>query len=299
VPAPVRAAPAVLAHANPPALTPRHEGARDPALTATDGGSAHRWRRSDAAPRQAQARRPVDTPWRQPRAHERHAVQPCCGAPVAGDAEARQALVPCAQDGPATGLRARTVRPQPRDGPRGRPGPTARPAPRVAQRAAAVAAARAARPARIAPHRCVILATNALATAPRPPPAGWAGDHGQGRVARGCRWLQDPQWVASSRFLQTPARLMALGLVMTLGLWVYAAVDYRSRQARKAHAATVPDHQGKRRHHPPARGVWHGCVGMPWRCQAGQGPMVLQLTAAHQPWRRRRGPPSRWCDDVQ
>jgi hypothetical protein len=86
---------------------------------------------------------------------------------------------------------------------------------------------------------------------------------------------------------------------MTVWLVGSAAWAYRRRTARKAQAATGPHPQGKRMHQPTARGVLHDVVGMHVRCQAGQWPLVLQLTAAQQPWRRRRGQPSRWLDDVQ
>jgi hypothetical protein len=67
VPATLSAAPAVLADADPPTMTPLAEGSRDHALTSTDGGVAQRWGRIDAVPRPPQAQRPVDKPLRQPR----------------------------------------------------------------------------------------------------------------------------------------------------------------------------------------------------------------------------------------
>src|ERR1700752_2865130 len=73
VPATVGAAPAGLAAVNPQALTLRPAGARAHALTSTDGGIAPRWLRIASEPRQAQARRTVDQPWRQPRDQARTA----------------------------------------------------------------------------------------------------------------------------------------------------------------------------------------------------------------------------------
>ena len=169
----------------------------------------------------------------------------------------------------------------------------------VSQIAGALAAALTTRHARIDQQRCVILATHARDPAQLPPPAVLAGSTGQGPVARGCRWLQDPQLFAASRSLQPPERLMALRLVMTVGLLVYAAVADRLRQALQDHAATFPDPQGKRRQHPTARWVLPDLVGIPWRCQAGPWPMVRTLTAAHQPLRRLRGQPSMPFDDVR
>jgi hypothetical protein len=207
--------------------------------------------------------------------------------------------VTCAPDVPPTLLSARTGRTQPRDGQRGRPGPDARPAQVVDQRDGAWASALASRPALIAQHRWVILAPNALDTAHLPPQAVLAGDQGQVRGERGCRFLTDPQLLAAARYLKQPARIMALVLVMTLCLLVDAAVDYRLRHARKDHEATCPDQQGQRSHHPTARGGVQGFVGMHLRGQAGQWPILLNLTADQQHWLRLLGQPSRWLYDVK
>ena len=56
VPATVSAAQAVLAQANPQALTMRHEGYRAHEWTSTYGGIEQRWLLIDSEPRQAQAR---------------------------------------------------------------------------------------------------------------------------------------------------------------------------------------------------------------------------------------------------
>jgi hypothetical protein len=74
-PAPVGAAHAVLAHANPQALTRWHAGSRDHALTSSSGGMAPRGLRIDSASRPAQARRTVDPPWRQQRAKALHTLK--------------------------------------------------------------------------------------------------------------------------------------------------------------------------------------------------------------------------------
>ena len=50
---------------------------------------------------------------------------------------------------------------------------------------------------------------------------------------------------------------MALLMVMTVCLLVYAALEYRIRTALKEHAATFPDQKGKRIQNPTARWVFH------------------------------------------
>ena len=204
-----------------------------------------------------------------------------------------------AQDLHATCLSARTVRTQPRYGKRGRPGPDARPAQVVYQIDGALAASRASRPALIDQHSCFILATHELDTAHLPPQEVLAGDKGQVRVEHGFRFLKDPQFLASSLYLKKPERIMALLMVMPLCLLVYAALEYRIRQARKDHEATFPDHQGKRIQHPTARGVFHCFVGIHLLCQAGQWPIVLNLTAEHQHLLRLLGQPYMWFYDVK
>lgn len=93
--------------------------------------------------------------------------------------------------------------------------------------------------------------------------------------------------------------MMALLMVMTVCLLVYAAVEYRIRQALNDHEATLPDQQGQRIQHPTARWVFHDFVGIHWLCQAGQWPMVLNLTAEHQHLLRLLGKPSMQFYDVR
>ena len=74
---------------------------------------------------------------------------------------------------------------------------------------------------------------------------------------------------------------MALLLVMTVCVLGYAALESRRRTALKEHAATFPDHKGKRIQHPTARWVFHSFVGMHGLFIPGQGLMVLNLTDEH------------------
>jgi transposase len=201
-----------------------------------------------------------------------------CGTAFACEADARQALSTFAQDLHATCLSASTLRAPPRYGKRGRPGPEARPAHVVYPIEGALAAALTARQALIDPHGCVLLATNALDTTQLPPQEVLEGDKGQGHAERGCRLLKDPQCFASSLYLKKPERIMALLMVMTVCVLVYAALAYRLRQALKDHAATLPNQQGKQIQTPTARWVFHSFVGSHLLCQAGQWPIVLNLT---------------------
>jgi transposase len=249
--------------------------------------------------RSAPARRTVDKPWRQQRDNDTKALKKLCRTPVACEAAARQALATFEPDVQTIDLAASTVCAQPRDSTRGRPGPTARPDQVVYRIDGAFASTLAARQARIDRHGCFILATNALDKTQRPPHEVLEGDKGQVPVARGCRLLKDPPFLASSLYLKKPERIMALLMVMTVCLLVYAALEYRIRKARHDHTATFPDQRGQRIQHPTARWVFHSCGGIHWRCQAGQWPMVLNLTAAHQHVLRLLGQPYMALDDVQ
>ena len=71
---------------------------------------------------------------------------------------------------------------------------------------------------------------------------------------------------------------MALLMVMTVCLLVYAALEYRIRTVLKEHEATFPDQKGKRIQHPTARWVFHYFVGIHVLFIPGQGLMILNLT---------------------
>jgi transposase len=74
---------------------------------------------------------------------------------------------------------------------------------------------------------------------------------------------------------------MALFMVMTVWLLVYAALEDRIRHARKDHEATLPDQKGKRIQHPTARWVFHSFVGIHVLRIPGQPYIVLNLTEEH------------------
>ena len=86
----------------------------------------------------------------------------------------------------------------------------------VYQITGALTSSRAAHAALVAPERGFVLATHELDACRLPPQDLLAGDKGQQAVERGCRCLKDPSCWASSRSLKTPARMMALRMVMTV-----------------------------------------------------------------------------------
>jgi transposase len=108
------------------------------------------------------------------------------------------------------------------------------------------------------------------------------GDKGQPHAERGFRFWQDPRFLASPRSLKKPERIMALLMVMTVCLLVYAALAYRIRQTLKAHHATCPNQQGPPVQHPTARWVFQDFVGLHLLRVPGQGAFGLHLKDQHQ-----------------
>ena len=64
-------------------------------------------------------------------------------------------------------------------------------------------------------------------------------------VERGFRFLKDPMFFADSLFLKSPARIMAMIMIMGLALLVYALAEREVRQALVAQNESLPDQKGK------------------------------------------------------
>ena len=262
-------------------MAPLTEGSRYRVVPSRSGGVEHRWGLMHSEPRQPQAQRTVDQQWRKPSADEVQAFKTLGRTACACEADAQQALVRFAHDVQTTLLHDSTVSPTPHYGKRGRPGPGAQPDQLVYHIAGALASRLTDRQARVDQHSWFILATNELDEAQLPAPEVLAGYKGQARAERGFRFLKAPQFLASSRSLTKPKRIMALLLVLTVCLLVYAALEPRIRTALKAQAATFPDQTGQRIQTPTARWVFHSFVGLHGLFIPGQGLMVLNLTDEH------------------
>jgi len=177
-------------------------------------------------------------------------------------------------------------------GKRGRPSQDAQPARVIYTIEGARASSLATRQALIDQHRCVILATNELDEAMLSPQEVLNGDTGPAQAERGVRCLKDPQFLASSFSLNKPERIMALLMVMTVCLLVYAALESRIRTALKDHGATFPDQKGHPTQTPTARWGFHDFVGIHGLCIPGPwDDLVMHLTEAHQSLLRLLGKP--------
>jgi transposase len=251
-------------------------------VRSSSGGIEPRWTLIHSEARQPQAQRTVDTQLLKHSAQAVKAFKQLCRTTLACAADAQQALATCAQGLQAPFVAQSTLHALPRYAKRGRPGQGIPPDQVVYQLEGALAMRSAARQALVDQHSCFLLATNALDDTRLPPQELCAGYQGQAQAEGGCRFLKDPPFLASSLSLKKPERLMALVMVMTGCLLVYAALEYRIRTALKDHGATFPDQKGKPTQHPTARWVFPSCVGMPRLYIPGQGLLVINLTEAHQ-----------------
>lgn len=101
-----------------------------------------------------------------------------------------------------------------------------------------------------------ILATNELDTTQLSDKALFENYKGQSKVERGFRFLKDPQFMAATFFVKKPERVAALLFIMTLCLSIYAAIEYRIRQALLLHELTLPNQLGKEVKNPTARWIF-------------------------------------------
>jgi transposase len=281
VPATLHEAQAVLAQANPQTMTPLTEGYRSQVVRSSYGGIEQRWLLLYSEHRQPQAQRTVDRQWRTQSDQEVKAFRALCRTAFACEADAQQALARFAEGWQTTCLHDSAVYPTPHYRKRGRPSPGAQPDHLVYHNGGALASRLTDRQTRVDQQRCFILATNELDEGQLASHAVLDGYKGQARAERGFRFLKDPQFLASSLYLKKPERIMALLMVMTVCLLVYAALEYRIRTTLKEHGATFPDQKGKRTQNPTARWVFHYFVGIHVLYIPEQGLMILNLTDEH------------------
>ena len=104
----------------------------------------------------------------------------------------------------------------------------------------------------------------------------------QQKVERGFRFLKDPLFMASTVFLKSAQRIMALAMIMTLSLLVYSALEYRIRESLKAHQQTFPDQKGHPTDHPTARWGFQFFTGIHLLVIEEIRETILNLKEAHE-----------------
>lgn len=103
----------------------------------------------------------------------------------------------------------------------------------------------------------------------------------QQKAERGFRFLKDPLFMASTLFLKSPQRVMALMMVMTVCLLVYAALEYRIRQGLSDHEQRFPNQKGQPIANPTARWVFQYFTGIHLLIIAQMRCLVLNLNEHH------------------
>lgn len=122
-----------------------------------------------------------------------------------------------------------------------------------------------------------VLATNDVTGAQLADAALLQAYKDQANVERGFRFLKDPMFLASTLFLKKTERIMALLMVMTLCLLVYAALEHRIRNTLVQHDANVPDQKGKPTQKPTARWVFELFLDVHLLFITSQGVQVLVM----------------------
>ena len=101
-----------------------------------------------------------------------------------------------------------------------------------------------------------ILATNVLDPEALSPTQALQEYKAQQGTERGFRFLKDPLFFASSVFLKSPERIMALAFIMALCLLVYTLGQRQLRQALQQADQTLPNQLGKGTQHPTLRWIF-------------------------------------------
>jgi transposase len=281
VPATLTEAQTALEQAIPEAMLPLRDGYRYQAHTVTYGSVPQRWVLIYSEHRRPQAQRTVDKHWLKQSEAEGKAFQKLCHTAFACEADAQQALATFTHGLYTTALHEYHIRPTPRYRRRGRPGQGIHPDQVVYQIEGGLASSTAAHQSLVAQHSCFILATNELDARMLPPQELLDGYKGQKHVEHGFRFLKDPRFLAASLYLKKPERIMALLMVMTVCLLVYAALEYRIRQGLINFQATFPNQKGQPVQNPTARWVFQYFSGIHVLRIPGKGAFVLNVTDQH------------------
>jgi len=104
----------------------------------------------------------------------------------------------------------------------------------------------------------------------------------QQKVERGFRFLKDPMFLASSVFLKSPKRIMALTMVMTVCLLVYAALEHRMRKSLVDSDSLFPNQTGKMIKNPTIRWVFQYFQNIPVIYLQQTKAAVLNINGSHE-----------------
>ena len=108
-------------------------------------------------------------------------------------------------------------------------------------------------------------------------------------IERGFRFLKDPLFFASSVFLKTPERIMALAFIMALCLLVYSLGQRQLRRVLEEQGETVPNQLGKPTQCPTLRWIFQCLKGIHW-VVLDNCPQIINLTLEREKLLRFFGP---------
>ena len=282
VPATLNAAQEVLRATDPETMTHLDEHTRYQRLSTEYAGVAQRWLVVDSDAAQQRARKTVSRQCRKQTEADTKAFAKLCGQSFACADDAKQALAAFQNTLTLTTVVEPQIVSVPHYQGRGRPAKACSPDTLTYRIDGTLASLPAAYRARLRQHSGFILATNQLDTEALSDAELLQAYKAQQRVERGFRFLKDPLFLASSLYLKSPQRIMALMLVMTLCLLVYAALEHRIRDRLKAQEHTFPHQTGKPVANPTARWVFQYFVGIHLLILADGQVLALNLDEHHQ-----------------
>jgi transposase len=281
VPATLNEVQAHLANVDLATLAPLTDGYHYLEVSSSFGGVEQRWLVVHSEARQQRVQRTADQQLAKQSDAERKAFKKLCAQTFACEADARQALEQFKATLAVSRIEGEAMRTMARYEGRGRPAPGQPPARVDYALAGALASSLATRQALLAQKSCFVLATNELDAQALGAPEVLAAYKAQSAPERGFRFLKSPEFLAASLYLKKPERIMALLMVMTVCLLVYAALEYRLRQALREHDETFPDQKGHPTRRPTARWVFHVFVGIHVLLGAMDKPLILNLQEHH------------------
>jgi transposase len=257
VPATVGEARRRLEDVDPEKLRPLAEGYRYSAFSTTYAGVEQRWLLIYSEAARERAAKQMDEQLLKQGEKERKAFAELCRETFHCPQDARRALAAFQEKLGVVEVREADVMAQRHYQSAGRPATDAVPESVSYHLGGVLATPIAVREQRLIRRSCSIVATNELDEEVLGDPEVLRAYKGQSsKVERGFRFLKDPMFVASTLYLKRVERVMALLMVMTVCLLVYAALEYRVRQTLAEHEESVPDQKGKPTRRPSAKWVF-------------------------------------------
>ena len=245
------------------------------------GGVKQRWVVVFSPEAYQRARKTIDKQCGKQSRAELKAFTKLCKQGFACEADARQALTRFEKTLKLNVINEVSVRVIPRFKGKGRPAEGRQPDFFEYHIEGAMATELQERTRRLQRKSCFILASNQLDHQALSHEALIAAYKDQQKVERGFRFLKDPMFMASTLFLESPKRIMALMMVMTLSLMVYAALEHRIRERLKACDEAFPNQKGKLINHPTARWVFQYFSGISVLVIEATREIVLNMNEHH------------------